>query len=82
MRAHYLISTAAALNAMSACSSSDPPAVAEPVAAAMSAPPSRPRVAACDLVTGAEISTILGGKVVPRNNDHATGTAKARLSCG
>src|SRR5512140_606410 len=75
MRAHYLTLAAAVLSAVSACSSSDSPSPAARSAAAATAVPtaSKPHATACDLVTGAEMSAILGGKVVPRNNDHSNG---------
>jgi hypothetical protein len=74
MRAHCLILASAAMSVVAACGSSDPPsAVAEPVNAAMQGPPPKPRLTACDLVTGTEMSSILGGKVLPRNNDHSNG---------
>lgn len=75
MRAHYLALAAAALSVVSACNSSDqlPPAAAKPAAAAAEAPPPKPRATACDLISGAEMSTILGGKVLPTNNDHSNG---------
>jgi hypothetical protein len=75
MRAHYLPLAAITLSVLSACGSSEPssPAEAQPTAEASLPPPSKPRATACDLVTGAEMSAILGGKVVPRNNDHSHG---------
>ena len=75
MRAHSLPLAAITLSVLSACGSSEPPSPAEPkpTAEASLSPPSKPRATACDLVTGAEMSAILGGKVVPRNNDHSNG---------
>ena len=74
MRAHYVVLAAAALSVVSACNSSGPPpAAVKTEAAATQAPPPKPRATACELVTGAEMSAILGGKVVPRNNDHSNG---------
>ena len=75
MRAHCLILAAAALSVVSACNSSDSPTPAEKAAVVATEAPSepKPRATACDLVTGAEMSAILGGKVLPKNNDHSNG---------
>jgi hypothetical protein len=75
MRAYYLPLAAITLSVLSACGSSAPPSPADatPTAEASAPPPSKPRAIACDLVTGAEMSAILGGKVVPANNDHSNG---------
>ncbi len=75
MRAHYLPLAAITLGVLTACGSSEPPspADAKPAAEASVLPPSKPRATACDLVTGAEMSAILGGQVVPGNNDHSNG---------
>ena len=75
MRAHYLALVATALSMVAACSSSGapPPADAKPVAETTAAPPAKQPATACDLVTGEEMSAILGGKVVPKNNDHSNG---------
>lgn len=75
MRAPPLTLAAAMLSAVSAYSPSDAPSTAaRPAAVATEAPTaSKQRTTACDLVTGAEMSAILGGKVVPRINDHSNG---------
>lgn len=75
MRAHHLTLAATVLSAVSACSSSDAPSTAaRPAPVATEAPrASKSHTTACDLVTGAEMSAILGGKVVSRNNDHSYG---------
>jgi hypothetical protein len=78
MRIRHLALAAALLSAVSACSSSDPAPpgeatpVATPVAEATGTPP-KPRATACDLVTGAEMSAILGGTVVPEKHDRSNG---------
>ncbi|MEJ1963467.1 MAG: hypothetical protein WDO56_18680 [Gammaproteobacteria bacterium] len=75
MRAHYLALAAITLSVLTACGSSAPPspADAKPAAEASDPPPSKPRATACDLVTGVEMSAILGGKVVPTNHDRSNG---------
>lgn len=75
MRATHLALAVALLSTASACSSPDPaaPSKAAPVGAANAAPSPKPPTAACDLVTGAEMSTILGATVIPKSNDHSNG---------
>jgi hypothetical protein len=64
MRIHYLVLTATALSALIACGSS---------ASTDEPRPEKARATACELVTGAEMSVILGGKVVPKINDRSAG---------
>jgi hypothetical protein len=76
-RTILLVPGIAALIAVAACNHSDQPPQqneSKPAAAAAAAPPpAKPRATACDMVTEAEMSSILGGAVVAKNNDHSNG---------